>query len=437
MIRNFLKEEYNRNIVLNYIFKSTSIILGLIVTRITLGYLGATLYGLWVTITSVISWMNSGDLGIGNGLRNALAKAYGEKDQERQKLLISEAVNCLTKVAVVLLIIIVILCEFFLKIGILDGIVRIPMYITAIFFCINLVLGISQSIAFSYQKSWLNAATVCEFQVFSITFICFLQSMNVKASLTLFAFVYGICTTIPNFILIYILKKNIIQFQVSRWRVSSKEIQKTIMSTGIQFFIIQLSGVVLYSTDSLLINWLISSEMVTKYSIITKVYDTGTNLFSILLIALWSAVTYHIAQQDYSWVRDQIMKLLKCWCVFALGAVIVSIGFNCIVRIWLGNDAMYFESPLVIVFCAYCIMTAFSAIFVNVLNGMGIVKLQLGLAVIAAIINIPLSIFFVQNYDMGIFGIKLATLLCASIPAVVMPIQVISLLKKGCTLGIS
>ena len=199
-----LGDGYNCNVILNYIFRLAGIFLGLICVRITLKYLGTNLYALWVTITSVISWMNSGDLGIGNGLRNELAKAYGEGDISKQKQLIKTAMNCLAKVAVLLFCIIVILCEIFFKVGILETVARMPMYIMAVFFCINLVLGVSQSVAFSYQKSWLNSMTACEIQLFSIIIILILQVLDINENLTLFAVLSGLCTTIPNIILILI-----------------------------------------------------------------------------------------------------------------------------------------------------------------------------------------------------------------------------------------
>lgn len=426
-------DEYGRNVILNYTFRVAGIFFGLVCTRVTIGYLGATLYGLWITITSVVSWMNSGDLGIGNGLRNELAKAYGEGNTLRQKELIGTAINCLAKLVVALFGIIIVICEVLFKTGVLESVVRIPMYATAIFFCINLVLGVSQSIAFSYQKSWLNALTTCEIQLFSIVVVLSLQVMQIDADLLFFSILNGFCTTLPNIILILILRQKKINLYTALKGSNhiQRDVRNSIMNTGMQFFVIQLCAVVLYSTDSLIINKLISTEMVTKYSIITKVYDTGSSLFSILLVALWSAVTYHVTQGNYCWVRMKVKQLLKFWCVFATGVLIVSLLFNSLVKLWIGIEAPYYEADLIILFGMYCVMTAFSAIYVNVLNGIGVVKLQMLLAVIESVLNIILSIFFATTCNMGIFGIKLATFLCASITAIAMPIQAIRILRRG------
>ena len=429
-IKAFFSDEYGRNVLLNYVFKVTSILLGLINTRLVLSYLGNNLYGLWVTVTSVITWMNSGDLGIGNGLRNGIAKAYGENDGETQSKLIETAFSSLFKLAFILFAVLLLISETLFQTNILPLGARSAMYITAIFFCCNLVLNISQSIALGYQKSWLSTLTLCEIQLFSIIFVLLLSEFGIDADLNIFAIVHGIGTTVPNLVLIAILSIKGIKI-INRINLKEdKTTKKTIMTLGMRFFGIQLCAVVLYSTDSLIINKLISSEMVTKYAMITKVYDTGTSLFSILLISLWSAVTYHLAQNDIEWIKNKIKQLLLLWGLFSCGVVAVSIFFNYIIRMWLGQQAIYYEWHLICLFGAYCSMTAFSAIFVNVLNGMGEIRLQLILAVIAAFINIPLSVFLAKNCGMGIFGVKMATFTSATITAIAMPLQTIIELKK-------
>ena len=78
-------KEVHRNNYLNVVFRVGGIILSLLFTRYNIAYLGASLYGLWLTIASVSSWANLGNLGIGNGLRNELAKAIAQEDPEKQR----------------------------------------------------------------------------------------------------------------------------------------------------------------------------------------------------------------------------------------------------------------------------------------------------------------------------------------------------------------
>mgnify|MGYP000199442594 FL=1 len=42
---------------------------------ITINYVNADNYGIWLTVSSIISWMSFFDIGINNGLKNKFAEA--------------------------------------------------------------------------------------------------------------------------------------------------------------------------------------------------------------------------------------------------------------------------------------------------------------------------------------------------------------------------
>ena len=54
-IKKYLNDQYWCNIILNYVFKFAALFLGLFTVNINIGYLGNALYGLWVTIASIVS----------------------------------------------------------------------------------------------------------------------------------------------------------------------------------------------------------------------------------------------------------------------------------------------------------------------------------------------------------------------------------------------
>ncbi len=421
--------DYNRNNILNFAFKIVGMFLGIVSVRLNLKYLGNSLYGMWVTISAIISWMSSADLGIGNGLRNELAQAFGKGDTDRQGKLVACGLTELSKVSCFVFFFFLIISQLMIKGKIIDEQLRIPLYITTIFLCINLVLGISQAIAYGCQKSWLVTLTISMISLLNIINVSILLFTGIPQSLIVFSISNGMATVLPNIFLFIILKRK----NMFCYRKCKKEydvIKKSIINIGLQFFCLQLCAVILYSTDNVIINYLISSEMVTKYSVITSVYDMGSSLFAILLIPFWSAVTFHVAKNEFKWVENTLYKLLIIWGFYLLGVILVSIMFNRVVQLWLGDNAYFYETSLILTFAIYCGITCFSSIFVNMLNGLGKIKLQLGLAIIESLINIPLSVILAQKYELGILGVKLATLFCALINAIVLPIQAVVIIKK-------
>lgn len=424
-------DDYQKNTILNYIVKICGVIISLLSTRVTINYLGNTLYGLWVTIASIVSWMSSGDFGVGNGLRNKYAEAYAEGDQERQKALIATGVTTLTGISLFLLLVGAAICEVLIGSRIIQPEVRIPMYVTVVFFCLNLVLSISKTVSYGQQKSWYVTMTSTGMTFSSLVVVEILKVLGVPANLTLFSIAHGVCSIIPNAILVWILKKEGTDILHSGiLRNSNKELRKDIINIGMSFFGIQICSIILYSTDNVIINYLFNSEAVSKYSVITNFYDMGQNMFSIMLIALWSAVTYQAAKNNIDWIRKKVKSLMSIWSIYVCGVIAVSLVFNKIVRLWIGQNAEYYEPALVALFAIYGITVSFSAIFVNVVNGLNKIKLQLVIAGIGAVLNIPLSVFFARYLGMGIFGVKLATFLAAILTAIAIPIQVWYLLNR-------
>ena len=420
--------KFKKNIVFSMIVKGASVLLGLITVNIYLRYLGNSNYGLWITISSIASWAAMGDLGIGNGLRNELAKAYADKDINKQQELISTAIIALVKVSTAIFVILSVVSEIMVAFGALEEEVRIPLYITNVFMCFNFVLGIFASVSHAYQLSYYSSLSQLLYTSLNVLVVWILILTDMQSDLIIFAIINGLNNTIAHiFLIIFVLHK--VRISVNLRKINKSYI-RSVMSIGGQFFLLQLCGLVLYSTDNVIINGLFGSEDVTVYSIITKVFNTGETLFSILLVSLWSAVTYQYNLKNYTWIVSKIKSLIRIWRLFAIGVIAVAIWFNLLIKLWLGDQAIIYSWDMIILFAVYSLAGTFGEIFINVANGIGIIKLQLVMAVVEAVFNIPLSIFLAQNCEMGIIGVKIATLVCCTGANVVMPIYVWDFLRK-------
>ena len=88
------KERYRRVVLTagsSFVSKGVTILTGLISVPLTVHYLGAERYGLWMTISSTIAFLTFADLGLGNGLLNAVSKANGLDDQADATTAVSSA----------------------------------------------------------------------------------------------------------------------------------------------------------------------------------------------------------------------------------------------------------------------------------------------------------------------------------------------------------
>jgi len=74
-----------------------------LVLPITVRYLGNEGYGLMVTISSVVGWLQFTNMGIGLGLQNALTEETAKANRQGQKELVSTAIFSLAAIGLVLL----------------------------------------------------------------------------------------------------------------------------------------------------------------------------------------------------------------------------------------------------------------------------------------------------------------------------------------------
>lgn len=427
---NKLSIDMYKNVILNYGFRGIGIILGLVSTSVNLSYLGNSIYGQWATIASVAAWINTGDFGIGNGFRNEFVKAVAHNDIQKQKELIATTFRVLGLVALGLFLLLFLIIELLVSLNIVEIELRVPMYITNFFFCTDLFLGVGRAAAYGFQKSWLISLAQVTTVVIRILGILGLKALF-SPNLIAFSIINGVGGLIGNIVLLIILNHiSDIKFKNKLSNYFNYNLIRNITKLGLQFFVLQISSLVLYSTDNLIINKLFTSEMVTKYSLITKIYTTGEGLFSILLISLWSAVTYAITKMDFDWIKKEIKRLLLLWGFFSICVVAISLFFNKIMYLWLGNNSIKYESNIVALFAVYTIAVTFGSIFVNVSNGMGRLKVQLAFSSIEAIVNIPLSVFLAKQLGMGIYGVKLATLVCCIGAIIFVPCDVVYQLHK-------
>ena len=78
-----------KNIIYSFLIKGGSIFLSMLIVPLTLGYVSTELYGIWLTLSSVIAWFHFFDMGLTLGLKNRLTEALTVNDTEKAKRLVS------------------------------------------------------------------------------------------------------------------------------------------------------------------------------------------------------------------------------------------------------------------------------------------------------------------------------------------------------------
>ena len=151
--------------------------------------------------------------------------------------------------------------------------------------------------------------------------------------------------------------------------------------------------------------------------------------FSVVLSSSWSLYSDALVRKDYNWIKANLKKMNLMF----LG--IVSIGFllyffiHPILNIWVGENTVILPKGLVFYNLIYSLIFSFTNTYMFFINATGQIKLQMYLYLLGALVNIPLSIYFVNLFETST-GVILSTILCTLPLLFAMPIQAMVILRK-------
>jgi O-antigen/teichoic acid export membrane protein len=426
-----------KNIFFLFIFNGFNFLFNLLLVRLTLDYLGKTEYGVWLTLSSILTWFNYLDFGLGNGLRNKLAEAFAKDDLHSAKIYVSTTYAVFSSI---ILLIIIIFIAIFRFIDWLE-IFKAPVYLenelntlvllSVIFFLTQFVLRLLTFIINADQKTALNGFFSFSINLLTVLLVYLLLKIASPSILLLGAgstFIPVVVFIFASFIFFNRKYKNISP-SFKAVRLSNL---KDLLGLGTQFFIIQISSLIIFTTDNLIITQLFGPADVTIYNIAFKYFNYIPIIFFMVLTPMWSAYTEAYVKDDFDWIKNAVKKILKVWLLLSILVIIMIFAANQVYSIWL-NSRIQVPLELTILMGLFAIMSNWNNIFAYFINGVGKIRLQLYASVFVGIINIPLSIYFAKNLNMGISGVMVATCVCVGVGAVWAPIQYSKIVNKKAT----
>lgn len=437
-IRQFLFEgaprtvQAKQNIIGLFALRGVSVLISLVLLPLTLKYLTTAEYGLWITLHSIMSWVMWLDVGLGNGLRNRFAVALAHDDRVLARSYVSTTYLFVGGTAIALFLLYLGVHPFLSWSGILNGPPAMGRELSSLalvvfmFFCIRLVASLIGTVLMADQQPALNA--LLEVLV---------NALSLAATLALTWFLPGslfwLGTALAAAMVAVPLAANLVLFR-GRYRdvaPSLRHVDRThargLMSIGLQFFVLQIAGLVLFTSSNLIITQMFGPEEVTKYNIAYKYFGFAAMAFTILLTPFWSAYTEAFARGDHGWIERSFRRLKQILVLFTIGVALMVLFAGQAYDLWLRR---HIDIPLSLSASmgAYVVIVAWSSIFSYFINGTGKIRLQLIVAVLIAMAMIPLALLLAGPGGLGTTGVVLALCLVLLPGAILWPIQTRKLL---------
>lgn len=411
-----------------------AIVLSFVLVRTMLDYLGVELYGMWSVILSFMTWILFFDLGIANGVKNRVAESLALEKKVEAREYISTGYFILSIFSFF------VYCLFYVISYYLNwqSIFNITVISTeelgevlrAIVFFI--LINFSLSIVIAVYNASQNAAYVVVNQFLSNLFAFISISILAEyatRSLLYMSIVYGASLVVANLSLsIYFYKNN--NYLSPMIQAFNKSKIKSISSLGMKFFVLQLIFFLIVATDKILITQLLGASLVASYDVLYKYFGAILIINGIFNAPLWSMYTEAYSKNDYNWMSKAILRMVKLMFVYVGISIVMIFLAKDVFDLWLGDNELIIDFSNYVYMSIMVLFLAWHAIFSFVTNGVEKLQIQLYSILAGAILNIPLSIFFVKSMHMGLNGVILATIVSLSIFALLGPLQSIKIISE-------
>ncbi|WP_316569293.1 oligosaccharide flippase family protein [Neobacillus sp. YIM B06451] len=427
-LRDSLSKTVSINTLYTLFFKILTVIISFWSIKVAFEFTGSQKsYGLWLTILSVLSWINLVNGGISNGLRNKLAEALAKKQVKNAKEYVS------TSYAFIIFISLFFCLLFTLVSLVVDwrtafnasflsqSDFQFLILTLIISYFIQLIFTTVHAISLAFNRSMLPTMFMFISNAIFMIALYILGYYNIKGILVL-----GITYSFSNIVVLLIANVFLFRNQYKEIKpdISMVKIKyvKDLMNTGIKFFLLEIFAVIIFSSDSIVITHTVGNNDVATYQLVLKLFSVFTIISSSVMIPLWSAYTHAYSKGDLNWIKTTLSKNIIIFFPFGVGILLFSLSINSILKFWLGGDVVASEE-LIWMLAIYTIISIWCNIFAYFLNGINKITGQLITVGAGAITNIPLSIYLGQYLNLGSPGVILGTIICLLPFAILGPIE--------------
>jgi len=421
-----------KNIAFSFIVKGISILIMFALVPLLINQLNTEKYGIWLTLASFITWFTFFDVGLGNGLKNILTKKLSNDDIVGAKKAVSTAYVSIAAVTSILIIVFLIGNQYldWTKIlnapGSMLSDINGLIFFVVISFCLQLILRLISSIYDAIQMPAASGTITAVGNLFTIAFVLLIIIITHSHSLLY----YGMALTISPLLALLIGSIYFFKYKYPSLTPSikcfDKSMVRSLFGLGGKFFLIQITSIMLYQTNSFVIAHVVGASAVTTYDIAFKYGGISQMVFLIVLSPIWVASADAYFKNNIDWIYKAISKLNKLILVIGCVAIFQLIFSKQFYHLWIGNKVVINYS-LTFLMLFYFIASMRAGTYCIVLNGIGKIKLQFIFTSIEAIIHIPLSILLGTYW--GINGVVISMCLMSSLNAIWMPMQCKAILK--------
>lgn len=410
------------------------VIVILVSVPLTLNYLGAERYGLWVTVTSIMAMLGFCDFGLGSGILNAITRARATGSDELLRAIVSSGLSGLILISLglgTLFFIAYPWVNWAAVYGVTSSSAAADAGpLTALLvatFLAGLPLALVRHVQFGLQEGFRSNAWDGFGSVLSLALI--VSTVMLKLDLIWLAMAVAISPIVARLMnaLTYLIQGR--RWLSPHWRSVDFALMLRLIRFGQLFFVIQVSALIAYQSDNLIVANILGSNQVPQYSVPLQLFMIPSIFTGLILMGLWPAYGDALARGEIDWIRRAFATTMTylLWGSILFSVVLYFIA-PVVITAWVGPTITP-SRQLLLGMSIWSTMSVVGSTLSTVLNGLHVVRFQVITVTLMALSNIALSIYLVHRIGVSgaIYGTIISYTIFALLPTA---IYVPKLLKR-------
>jgi O-antigen/teichoic acid export membrane protein len=425
-----------KNIFSSLIIKGFSILTSFLMLPITLSYVDASQYGVWLTLSSIVNWFIFFDIGLTQGLRNKFAEAKARGEDDLAQIFVSTTFAILGLIFFVIWVLFLVVNNFldWSKLLNVSGTIRPEVTTLAVivftYFCLSFVLRIITTVLLADQRPAGSSLVNLIGQLISLAVIFVLVKTTEGSIVKL-----GLALCLSPLIIYIIANLFLFNGIYKKYRPSLSKVKlkyvRELFNLGVVFFVIQLAVIIQFETANIIIARNFGTAEVTSYNVVHKYFGMLNMVFAIFLTPFWSASTEAFQKSDFQWIRNGIRRYNQLNILLVIAGCVMLAFSGFVYRIWLGEGTVEIPFTLSLFGFLFFNTSMFGGKYVSFLNGISALRIQFYACLISPFLYILLVLIFIKILHMGVYSIFIASILANFNTFILAPIQTNKVLNKG------
>lgn len=410
-------ERYRRAflaMITNLLSRSVGMLVMVLTISLTIHYLGAERFGVWMTVASFIGMLSFLDLGVGNALTNKVSHVACRNNADELCETISGGLGFLfflgcVVTALLLGLVNVLPWTEIIKVKSLQASAEVinVLVVFSVIFGLSLFVSGIQRVFAGLQRSY--EANLVNLLGSSLSILALWLATKYEAGVPYLLLATFGTQTVVNLVLIVILSKRGL-FNLTGIMVYVRSESGHLIRVGGLFFILQLGIMVGWGADSLIIASALGAAKVAEFAIIQRIFQLVTQSMNVMNAPLWSAYADAHSNGDKTFIRKTLKRSLVFTGVFSLVCVVTILLFGKqVVEIWTGS-VLTISATLFLAYGVWSIFDALGNALGVFLNGCGVMRPQIFVTIIFALFSLPIKYIAVSLYGISSMVIFQATM---------------------------